>query len=83
MAQNSKIALLIVDTPKGERHVVAHDACAVPIRAAALDAQASGAVKIGSQDVPITGGFVVCSWREPCVTFRFRCTPAAGKARKQ
>ncbi len=82
MIGNSKIALLAVDTPKGERRIVAHDDCAVPVREAALAAQKSGSVKIDGKDVPIVGGFVVCSWREPCVTWRFRCEPAASKPKK-
>ncbi len=79
MTSNCKIAVLVVETPKGDRHIVAHDACAVSIRTAALEAQASGAAKVDGATIPITGGFVVCSWREPCVTFRFRCTPQAPK----
>jgi len=82
MTTNSKIAVLVVETPQGVRHVVAHDACAVPIRQAALDAQASGAVDVDGKSTPIVGGFVVCSWREPCVTYRFRCDPAQVKPKK-
>jgi hypothetical protein len=82
MIGNSKIALLAVDTMKGERIIVTHDDCAVPVRESALAAQKSGSVKIDGKDVPIAGGFVVCSWRDPCVTWRFRCDPATTKTKK-
>jgi len=83
MTSNSKIALLVVETPNGDRHVVAHGACAVPIKELAEDAQKLGAVKIDGATVPIVGGFIVCSWREPCVTWRFRCEPATPKHTKK
>jgi hypothetical protein len=77
MGYQTKIALLIVDTASGTREIVKHDDCAASVREHALAAQSAGHVTMGGKVVPIVGGFVVCSWREPCVTFRFRCNPAS------
>jgi len=82
MTTSAKTALLIVDTDKGERMVALLSDDYAPVRETALAAQSSGAALIDGKTYPITGGFVLCSWRNPAVTFRFRCEPKAAKPKK-
>jgi hypothetical protein len=78
----TKATLLIVVTAKGEKLVAMLSDDYAPVREAALAAQSKGVITIDGKPVQITGGFILCSWRNPAVSFRFRCEPVAAKPKK-